>query len=93
MRDIKITYNHIKNIRARAETIIKDLEKRDLLDDEFEEEILAAKSLDALDHLVSDFIESNSIGFIDSKTFSFFLDVFVAPLVCTIQSSQQIIIV
>lgn len=52
MRDIKITYNHIKNIRARAETIIKDLEKRDLLDDEIEEEILSAKSLDALDHLV-----------------------------------------
>lgn len=54
MRNIKITYNHIKNIRARADTIIKDLEKRDLLDDEIEEEILSAKSLDALDHLVSD---------------------------------------
>lgn len=53
MRDIKITYNHIKNIRARAETIMKDLEKRDLLDDEIEQDILAAKSLDALDHLVS----------------------------------------
>lgn len=53
MRDIKITYNHIKNIRARASTIIKDLEKRDLLDDEIEDEIFAAKSLDALDHLVS----------------------------------------
>lgn len=52
MRDIKITYNHIKNIRAKAESCIKDLEKRDLLDDEIEEEILAAKSLDALDHLV-----------------------------------------
>lgn len=56
MREIKITYNHIKNIRSRAETIIKDLEKRDLLDDEVEDEILAAKSLDALDHLVSGFI-------------------------------------
>lgn len=58
MRDIKITYNHIKNIRARAETIIKDLEKRDLLDDEVEEEIFAAKSLDALDHLVSGLISN-----------------------------------
>lgn len=53
MRDIKNTYNHIKNIRARSETIIKDLEKRNLLDDEIEDEILAAKSLDALEHLVS----------------------------------------
>lgn len=52
MRDIKITYNHIKNIRARADIIIKDLKKRDLLDGEIEGEILAAKSLDALDHLV-----------------------------------------
>lgn len=52
MREIKITYNHIKNIRARADTIIKDLDKRDLLDDELEEEILTATSLDALDHLV-----------------------------------------
>lgn len=55
MRDIKITYNHIKNIRARADTIIKDLEKRDLIDDEIEEEILSAKSLDALEHLVNGF--------------------------------------
>ncbi|XP_055324004.1 uncharacterized protein YdcI [Sitodiplosis mosellana] len=55
MRDIKITYNHIKNIRARAETIVKDLQKRDLLDDEIEEEIFAAKSLDALDHLYAPF--------------------------------------
>lgn len=53
MREIKITYNHIKNIRARADTIIKDLNKRDLLDDEIEGEILTATSLDAIDHLVS----------------------------------------
>lgn len=52
MREIKITYNHIKNIRARADTIIKDLEKRNLLDDDIEDEIRLAKSLDALDHLV-----------------------------------------
>lgn len=52
MREIKITYNHIKNIRSRAEIIIKDLEKRELLDAKIEEEICSAKSLDALDHLV-----------------------------------------
>lgn len=52
MREIKTTYNHIKNIRSRADTIIKDLSKRDLLDTKVQEEILSAKSLDALDHLV-----------------------------------------
>lgn len=52
MREIKITYNHIKNIRARADTIIKDLEKRELLDAKIQDEIYSAKSLDALDHLV-----------------------------------------
>lgn len=55
MREIKITYNHIKNIRTRADTICKDLEKRDLLDTRIQEEILWAKSLDALDHLVNSF--------------------------------------
>lgn len=58
MRDIKITYNHIKNIRARAETIIKDLDKRELLDPKIEEEICSAKSLDALDHLVNSLVFS-----------------------------------
>lgn len=53
MRDIKITYNHVKNIRKRFETIIKDLAKRDLLDDKIEQELSSAKSLDALEHLVS----------------------------------------
>lgn len=53
MRDIKITYNHIKNIRARADAIIKDLQKRELIDAKIEEEIFSAKSLDALDHLVN----------------------------------------
>lgn len=58
MRDIKITYNHIKNIRARAETIIKDLDKREILDPKIEEEICSAKSLDALDHLVYELVFS-----------------------------------
>lgn len=53
MRDIKITYNHIKNIRAKADTIIRDLSKRNLINEQIEREILSAKSLDALDHLVA----------------------------------------
>lgn len=60
MRDIKITYNHIKNIRARADTIIKELKKREVLDGGIEGEILAAKSLDALDHLVSELFYRSS---------------------------------
>lgn len=77
MRDIKITYNHIKNIRGKAETIIKDLEKRDLLDDEIEEEILSAKSLDALDHLVRKTKNRFSTTF---QKFTNFVDSY---LVCT----------
>lgn len=53
MRDIKITYNHIKNIRTKADSIIKDLTKRNLIDEKIEYEIQSAKSLDALEHLVS----------------------------------------
>lgn len=53
LRDIKITYNHIKNIQSRTETILKDLAKKNVLTDEIRREIAAAKSLDELDHLVS----------------------------------------
>lgn len=53
LRDIKITYNHIKNIQARTETIVKELAKRNVLTEEIRQEIVAAKSLDELDHLVS----------------------------------------
>lgn len=53
LRDIKITYNHIKNIQSRTETILKDLAKKNVLTDEIRREIVAAKSLDELDHLVS----------------------------------------
>lgn len=52
MRDIKSSYNHVKNIRTKAKTILNDLARRDLIDDQIEMEILSAKSLDALDHLV-----------------------------------------
>lgn len=57
LRDIKITYNHIKNIQSRTETILKDLAKKNVLTDEIRREIAAAKSLDELDHLVSDLSE------------------------------------
>lgn len=60
MRDIKITYNHIKNVRSRAENIVKDLVKRDLVDEQLEKEIMSAKSLDALDHLVKLIFHFNS---------------------------------
>lgn len=82
MRDIKITYNHIKNIRARATTIIKDLEKRDLLDDEIEDEIYAAKSLDALEHLVSGLVVCCEY----SECCAHLMIKWNLILVCTIQS-------
>lgn len=52
LRDIKISYNHVLNIKARASTIIKTLEKDGLLNEEIQSNILCAKSLDELDHLV-----------------------------------------
>lgn len=52
LRDIKITYNHIKNIQSRAEIILKDLAKKNVLTTDICQEIVAAKSLDELDHLV-----------------------------------------
>lgn len=92
MRDIKVTYNHIKNIRSRADTIIKDLEKRDLLDDEIEEEILSAQSLDALDHLVSD--SEATFFFIYFLCTKYLLICQISRcLVRTIQSGKQIVIV
>lgn len=92
MRDIKVTYNHIKNIRSRADTIIKDLEKRDLLDDEIEEEISSAQSLDALDHLVSD--SEATFFFIYFLCTKYFIELSnIRCLVRTIQSGKQIVIV
>lgn len=51
LRDIKITFNHILNIKSRAETIIRNLEKEQKLSDEIHTNLLCAKSLDELDHL------------------------------------------
>lgn len=53
MRDIKEAYNQVKNVRARAETIIKDLGKRELLGADIENEILCAKSLTHLEQIVN----------------------------------------
>lgn len=53
MRDIKVTYNHIQNIHTRSQTILKDLEKRNVLTAEIAGDIQSAKSLDELDFLVS----------------------------------------
>lgn len=50
-----MTYNHIQNIRSKSQTILKDLEKRDLLTKEVEKDIRSAKSLDELDFLYSPF--------------------------------------
>lgn len=51
LRDIKITYNHIQNIKSRAETIVRNLEKENQLNDEIHMNLMCAKSLDVLDHL------------------------------------------
>lgn len=52
MRGIKAAYNQIKNIRARALVVTKELEKKNLLNDTLQHEILSAKSVDAIDHVV-----------------------------------------
>lgn len=52
MRDIKQTYNQIQNIQSKAQTMIKELNKKGVLTDEIKKEIGSAKSLDELDHLV-----------------------------------------
>lgn len=52
LRDIKITYNHVLNVKSKAQTIIKTLEKGDILNDQIRCQIESAKSLDELDHLV-----------------------------------------
>lgn len=52
MRGIKTAYNQIQNIRARASTVIKELEKKSQLNDILQHEILSAKSIDAIDHVV-----------------------------------------
>lgn len=55
MRDIKVSYNQIQNIRTKSQTVLKDLEKRSLLTKEIERDIQSAKSLDELDFLYGPF--------------------------------------
>lgn len=54
MRDIKITYNHIQNVKQKADTMLRHLEKEDLCTDEIRSNIVCARSLDELEHLVSE---------------------------------------
>lgn len=52
MREVKNSFNHIRNIRARASTVLKELEKKNELNDGIKFEILSAKSIDVIEHLV-----------------------------------------
>lgn len=53
LRDIKSTYNQIVALKSRSDTILKNLEKEDVLVDEMRLNILSAKTLEELEHLVS----------------------------------------
>jgi transcriptional accessory protein Tex/SPT6 len=53
MREVKDSYNQICFLQQKAETILKNLEKDKLLTMEIKEDILSAKTLDELEHLVS----------------------------------------
>lgn len=53
LRDIKSTYNQIVALKSRSETILKNLEKENVLVDEMRLNILSAKTLEELEHLVS----------------------------------------
>jgi ribosomal protein S25 len=52
MRDIKIAFNHICHLRQKSETILKNLDKEKLLTTEVKDDIMCAKTLDELEHLV-----------------------------------------
>lgn len=53
LRDIKTTYNQIVALKSRSDTILKNLEKENVLVDEMRLNILSAKTLEELEHLVS----------------------------------------
>lgn len=52
MRDIKATYNHLLKLKVKQQNVISKLEKIDALSDELQQNILAVRSSDELDHLV-----------------------------------------
>lgn len=52
MRDIKASYNHLLKLKDKQETVIKKLEKENVLSDELRENILAVRSSEELEHLV-----------------------------------------
>ena len=55
LRDIKISYDLIQIIETKADTIIKNLKKDDLLNDDIEFNIRSARSIDELDDIWSAF--------------------------------------
>lgn len=52
MRSIKIAYNQVERIRARATAIIKELQSRNKLNATIHRAILSAKSVAAIEHVV-----------------------------------------
>uniref|UniRef100_A0A336MME1 CSON003644 protein n=1 Tax=Culicoides sonorensis TaxID=179676 RepID=A0A336MME1_CULSO len=57
LRDIKNTYNHILSIRAKAESVIKKLEAKNVLTPDIKIDLLCAKTLDQVDHFYEPFKE------------------------------------
>lgn len=54
MRDIKASYNQLLKLKDKQETVIKKLEKDNVLNEELKRNILAVRSSDELEHLVFD---------------------------------------
>lgn len=53
LRDIKSSYSEIVNLRKKAETIVSQLEKENVIDAEARTEMLCAKTTEELEFLVS----------------------------------------
>ncbi|XP_063709440.1 S1 RNA-binding domain-containing protein 1 [Culicoides brevitarsis] len=63
LRDIKNTYNQILAIRAKAESVIKKLESKNVLTPEIKVELLCAKTLDQVDHLYEPYKERKNSAY------------------------------
>lgn len=53
LRDIKNTYTEIVSLRKKAETIVTQLEKENIIDEDIRTEMLCAKTTEELEFLVS----------------------------------------
>ena len=51
LRDVKISYNQILNVHAKAEVVLNHLDKDQKLTDEMKHDILCARTIDEIDHL------------------------------------------